>query len=264
MTPVGQATMLSHARGAVKSFAPSLTFRVLLFAIVVASRAPALAPSNPNDQQRVWLPASPSGAFAGEVSYVFDSVLNTTTASYVAPLRPEGLLRRILFPTPTVHTIKATYQFHGRVAWRVPDSVNLTFVSDEYDLAPSGNEFFFGTAAAMTVRFGKGGPQILRRVSQRIQLDTSSPATLNRVESRLGRQRSMQIPAIERTHLTRIATTSLSICEFLALVDRRAIDGTVGGLEFTLNLKVVAGLKRFAAEMLPDLSQERSIDCTSK
>jgi hypothetical protein len=263
-TPVGHATMPSHTRGAVQLSAASITLRVLLIALVVSSRATAFAPSNPNDQQRVWLPASPNGAFAGEVSSVFDSVLNKTTATYVAPLRSEGLLRRILFPTPTVHTIKATYEFRGRIASHVPDSVHLTFVSDEYNAAPPRNEFFCGSAQEMTIRFGQAAPQNLLRVSQRIQLDSSSPATINRVEFSSGRQPSIQIPAIELAHVTRTATASLSICEFLALVDRRAIDGTVGGLEFTLNREVVAGLKLFAAKMLPDVTQERSIDCTSK
>jgi hypothetical protein len=267
--------MLTHAHGAVHRLLPSTAFHILLIAFGISSRASALALSN-SEQQRALPPTISSEAFTGEISYQFDSVLNKTTATYIAPLSSGGLLHRIFFPTPTVHTIKATYEFDGRRPSHVPDSVRVTFVSDEYTPTPNHTpspataptpaaaEFFYGLQPEIAIRFGGGPAHRLVGVSQRVQLDSGFRPTTNRIGSKADNEPLMQMPLIEQAHITRTATASLSICEFLSLIERSAVDGTVGGLEFTLNQKVVAGLKLFAAEMLPDVAQERSVDCTSK
>ena len=262
-TPVRQVTMLSHARRYVQWVAQRFAFSALLLATVTTSPARALATND--DQQRMWRPVASSEAFAGEITYEFDSVLNQTTATYVAPLRNGGLLHRILFLTPTVHTIKASYQFDGRIRSRVPDSVRLMFVSDEYVSAP-GSETPFGPPPDISIRFGQAVATSLVRVSQRIEVDSNSPALAHRIDYSAGKQamQMMELPSTKGAHITRRATALLSICEFLSLLDREVVDGTVAGVAFTLNHKVVTGLKVFAAEMLPDPSQQRPIDCTSK
>jgi hypothetical protein len=47
------------------------------------------------------------------------------------------------------------------------------------------------------------------------------------------------------------------------MIDQSEIRGTVGGLDFEVNHSVVAGLNRFAAEMLSP-EAERFIDCARK
>jgi hypothetical protein len=79
------------------------------------------------------------------------------------------------------------------------------------------------------------------------------------------RVRLPSAPAEEfEAHVSRKATALFSICEFLSLIDQREVQGTVAGLDFTLNRRVLTGLRLFAAQMLPDGAEERSIDCTPK
>src|SRR2546423_1890270 len=75
----------------------------LVMAMLLAQHR-VFASSYEADQQRTSLPALRSEAFTGEITYEFDSVLNQTTATFVAPLGKRDLLHRI-FSQPTVHTI---------------------------------------------------------------------------------------------------------------------------------------------------------------
>lgn len=240
------------ARLAVSSF---------VIAVLLTPRAPAFASSHEDDQQRLGLPGAPVEAFAGEITYEFDSISNTTTATYVAPLGHRGLMHGILFAAPTVHTITVTYQFAGRIASHVPDTLRLVLESDDYVDPGSANPFVFGTEPIISIGIGGRSFQHSISVSQRIQLETGPPAQPDRMLLPDGRPEHTQRPQVERAHVRQRATSWFSSCEFLSMIDEREIRGTVAGVDFSLNHDVVTGLKLLAAEMLPETAQQRSIDC---
>lgn len=231
--------------------------------MLVVPWAPAFASSDENDQQRAWLPSVPNEAFAGEISYNFDSVLNKTTATYIAPLGKRDFLHRVFFAAPTVHTIIASYEFAGRIASHIPDTIRVRLQSDEYIAAISENQYVLGTERTLTIDLGARAVQHYLSLSQRIELDSS----LRMARPAVGmtpRTQGPFSPQIKQAHVTRTATTWVSTCEFLSMIDQREIRGTVAGQNFTLNGEVVAGLRLFAATILPDSARNRSIDCSSR
>ena len=64
-----------------------VTISVILLAMFLTPSKPAYASSDESAQERLSLPSAPTEAFAGEIRYDFDSVLNTTTASYCSTRR---------------------------------------------------------------------------------------------------------------------------------------------------------------------------------
>ena len=232
-----------------------------VIALLVTPRAPVFASSHEDEQQHVGLPATPVETFAGEITYEFDSVLNKTTATYVAPLQNRGLVRQILFGAPTVHTITVAYQFAGRIASRVPDTIRVELDSDDYIDPASTNPFVFVPQPIMSIGIDGRAVQHSLSISQRIELETASPAHNYRVVTPNGYPQPIQLPRIERAHVKRKATSWFSSCEFLSMLDEHEIRGTVAGQNFTLDREVVTGLKLLAAGMLPDSEPRRSIDC---
>lgn len=263
ITPSLKPMSLSHRASAQTQRVALVAISVALIAMFLTPWTPVLASSDENYQQpRTWLPAPPVEAFAGQISYDFDSVLNKTTATYTAPLGKRDFLHRVFLSPPTVHTITASYVFAGRIPSRVPDTIRVRFESDEYiDIAP-GSQLSPVNERAMTIDLGEhAAVQHYLSLSQRIQIDSSPRTALNRVGSGVHGQDSFRLLQVRQAHVKRRATTWLSTCEFLSLINQREIRGTVAGLEFTLNHDVVAGLNLFAARMLPDSAQERSVPC---
>jgi hypothetical protein len=235
---------------------------VVLVAMVLTPWRPACASPDENDQQRLSLPAAPIDVFAGEITYDFDSVLNETTASYTAALGKRDFLHRIFFSTPTVHTISASYVFAGRIASRVPDTIRVRLESDEYTGVNSGFEFDLAHRV-MTLDLGEHAGQHYLSLSQGIEIDSTSRTLSNRLGVAGRAQDDLRLIEIKRARVRRRATTWLSACDFLSLIDQPEVRGTVAGLDFFLNREVVTGLRMFAAKMLPDRARERSVDCSS-
>jgi hypothetical protein len=255
---------LSHRAWAQEQCGDSLVAISLLIAVLAAPLASAFAGSDENAQQRFSLPSAPTEAFAGQISYDFDSVLNKTTASYTASLGKRGLLHRIFFPSPAVHTITASYVFVGRIASRVPDTIRVRLESDEYLVDTVGGEFALGYGRVMTLDVGERAVQHSLSVSQRIEIDSTPRQAPNRLGASARAQDSFRLLQVRQTHIKRRATAWFSTCEFLSLINQREIRGTVAGLDFTVNPEVVTGLNLFAAKMLPDSAMERSVDCSPK
>lgn len=235
-----------------------------LVAMFFTPWGPVFASSPEDDQQRVWLPSAPVEAFAGEITYEFDSASNKTTATYVAPLGSRSLLHHVFFGAPTVHTITVSYQFAGRISSHVPDTVRMVLDADEYIDAALADRFPLENEPIITFGIGGHAVQHSLSVSQRIEVEAGSSAQSGSVVMRGGYQQPAQLPQIDRAHVRLKATSWLAGCEFLSMIDEREIRGTVAGVDFTLNHEVVTGLKVLAAEMLPDSGQQRSIDCTAK
>lgn len=237
---------------------------VLLLAIFLTPWTPVYARSDGSAQQRIWLPSAPVEAFAGEIRFDFDSVLNKTTVSYTAPLGKRDFLHRVFLATPTVHTISASYEFAGRISSHVPDTIRVRLESDEYMVATPENRFGLGTERTMTIDVGEHPVQRYLSLSQRIELDSNSRTGSSRLGSGGRAQDSFRLAEVRQVHVKRRATAGFTTCEFLSLINQREIRGTVAGLEFTVNREVIIGLNLFAAKMLPDSAQDRSVDCRSR
>ncbi len=212
------------------------------------------------------LPSAPAEA-RGEISYEFDSVLNQTTATYVAPLGKRDLVHR-LFATPRVHTIIATYRFNGRIESHPPDTISVLLESDDYAQLNPDSRFVIVTQRTLNIAVGDRMVEHSLHVSQRVELEPQPRRGQENAVFAPGRQRfeqpaQTQLAQTELARVRRKATAWFSICEFLALIDQREIRGTVAGLDFTLNPAVVAGLNRFASGMLPD-NVPRFVDCAEK
>ena len=228
--------------------------------LLLCPLAAAFAKSE-DEQQRMWLPSSPAEA-RGDITYEFDSVLNQTTATFVAPLGQRDLVHR-LFSTPTVHTIIARYEIRGRIASHLPDTIGVVLESDEYVEPSLDSRFMIPTQRTLNVGVGTRVIEHSLSVAQRIQLETRARRMADNLVFGPEHQRYAEPMPSQLAHVTRKATAGFSICEFLSLIDQREIHGTVAGLDFTVNPAVVAGLNRFASEMLPD-DAPRFIDCVEK
>jgi hypothetical protein len=205
------------------------------------------------------LPAAPEENFApqkllsveqasGEIEYAFDTVSNRTSVVFVASLESRSAWRRVLLGTPAVHTIRAAYEFSGRIRSRAPDTIRISLLSDEYIVAQADR-----------LPFGEPGPVLSIMLSDttvaRYAVGTAarremSPARLVNAPSSASMQQSRIIielpPTLQEIHISRTATASLPLCDFLGLINREQVRGNVGGLQFTLDSGVIAGLRDFA------------------
>ncbi|HJQ09756.1 MAG TPA: hypothetical protein VJ840_01875 [Gemmatimonadaceae bacterium] len=210
----------------------------------------AFASLDQDEQQYTSLPGIRSEAFTGEIAYEFDSVLNQTTATFVAPLGKRDLLHR-LFAVPTVHTLVVSYHFTGRVAADLPDSIRVRLESDAYVDSTSSHWFDVLGERTLDIAVGESTVQHSLSISQRIELDTHAGGISQNTVVAPDRQRFLQVRQTPLARVRRRATAWFSICEFLAMIAQPEIHGTVGGLGFSVSHEVVAGLNRFAAEMQP-------------
>ena len=185
---------------------------------------------------------------SGEIEYAFDSVSNKTAVVFVAALEPRSAWRRVLFGTPVVHTIRAAYDFDGRTQSRAPDTIRISLLSDEYIVAQADR-----------LPFGEPGPVLSIVLSDttvaRYAVGTAtrremSPARLINPPSSFSMQQPRTIiqlpPTIQEIHISRTATASLPLCDFLGLINREQVRGNVGGLQFTIDSGIIAGLRHFS------------------
>ena len=221
------------------------------------------SPTENDAQQRIFLPASPSEAFSGEIEYDFDTLRNVTRARFQASLDAHGILGRMFLPAPTVHTIIATYQFAGRSITRVPDSIRISFLSDEYveqsreertELPPAVRPLLELNTARMHARYGIAFAQ--RMVSK------SGDSILQERLHLQDRHMPVQMLQTRQVQITRTATSFLSICEFVELISEEDVKGTVASLDFALSHRVIAGLREFASQMKPNEVGTASVSCT--
>jgi hypothetical protein len=232
-------------------------FISLVMAMLLAPHQ-VFANSHAADEQGTWLPALRSEAFTGEIVYDFDSVLNQTTAMFIAPLGKRDLLHR-LFSQPTVHTIVVSYRFNGRVASHLPDTIRVRLEADDYVDTVSLSRFGVLADRTLTIGVGDRMEQHSLSISQDVEVETLPRVIQENMVVATDRQRFVRVRQTQ-ARIRRRATAWLSACDFLSMIDQTEIRGTVGGLDFNLNHLVVAGLDRFAAEMLP-ASRQRFIEC---
>ncbi|HEX6626649.1 MAG TPA: hypothetical protein VF105_01725 [Gemmatimonadaceae bacterium] len=234
----------------------------LAFAVAVPLNAIWGSPTDTDSQQRILLPSAPAEAFAGEIEYDFDTVFNVTHARYQASLDARGIMARMFLSPPTVHTIVANYQFPGRRVTRVPASVRISLVSDEYVEQPPEPQAAMRNARPllelnMPHAHASYGIAYAERIVSRSG-DSLSPG------SRFPQDRHMpvQTARTQLVQITRTATSLLTMCEFLALISEDDVKGTVAGLDFELDRRVIAGLREFASQMKPNEVGTASVSCS--
>jgi hypothetical protein len=132
--------------------------------------------------------------------------------------------------------------------------------SDDYVDAASLNRFDILTDPTLTIAVGDRIDQHSLSVSQHVKLETRPRAIPENMVVAPDQYPFVRVRELPQARITRRATAWLSACEFLSMINQPEIQGTVDGLDFNLNQLVVAGLDRFAAQMLPADAQ-RFINC---
>jgi len=240
----------------------NLTF--LLASLVLSLPSPVFARSQQADQRYSASGSASTERFVGDITYEFDSVFNRTIATYRAPLGKRDFFHRVFFPPPTVRRITASYEFPGRIPTLVPDSIRVVFESEEYIAVTSGSRLALATEHDITIGRGDDAVRHPLLLSRRIEVDSGPGRLANSVVFNPRGEPFIQLPQIKEVRVESRATASLSLCEFLWLTGQGDMRGTVAGLDFTLEPAVLAGLRVFAMEMLPNDADRRSTDCRKK
>jgi hypothetical protein len=142
------------------------------------------------------------------------------------------------------------YEFTGRSDRVAAQSIQLTLVSDEYRDASVPESL---RSQAMPMLVIPAGETEFRYTVDVLQLTAVQPIAPARVYRDLNNNGPFRPASISDGHLQmriqRAATASLSLCDFLRLVNARELRGTVAGLDFHAGDEVLAGLRQFVAEM---------------
>src|SRR4051812_14945193 len=271
--PEGQpmSVLLIRARARQRRFV-AFTFAPILvpFALLIPAAMRGMPDASTIAPQRTWQPPATAEAFSGEMQYEFDSTLNRTSARFVVALGSRGIVHKIFFSNPVVHTLVVSYKYAGMRASRGPDTVRVSFKSDEYTYSAVENGAFPAMDAYLEIALGEQRLTYPLAIAQRTEV-TATPAARNhegaylRGDAPLGRS----APSMVEIHVARTATAWLPICDFLELTNQQEIRGSVAGLEFSLDREAVAGLRRFAAEMGEAVTKKLEagrgvIDCTGR
>ena len=252
---------LHSPRHHAKRFARATALLSLAFSVAVPVEKIWGSPTEDDSQQQVFLPSVADEPFSGEIQYDFDTVLNLTKARFQASLDAHGGFGRIFFSTPAVHTVIATYEFAGRSLNHVPDSVRMSFVSDEYVEQTQEERGALPTLRPiLELNLGHVLASYGIAVAQRTESRSAESVVPDRhlpTENHI----VQQMPPTRQVRTSRTATSLFSICEFLALISEQDVKGTVAGLDFAMNHRVIAGLRAFASEMKPNDVGAANVNC---
>jgi hypothetical protein len=252
---------LHRARSDAKRLVTATALLGLAFALTIPLGETWGSPTDADSQQRLSLPAAPGEPFSGEIEYEFDTLLNVTKARFHASLDTHGVLGRMFLSAPAVHTVIATYRFAGRTVNRVPDSVRISFVSDEYaEQVPEERNTMPAARPILELNLGHTLARYGLAVAQRTawkSVESEVPHRLLPTENHI----AQQMPPTLQVRTSRTSTSLLSLCEFLALISEREVNGTVAGLDFALNHRVITGLRVFASEMKSNEVGAANVSC---
>ena len=247
-----------------------LTLAVIVVALLIPRAAIRAMPEATIAPQRTWQPPSAAETFAGEIHYEFDTALNKTSARFVVPLGSRGIVHKIFFSTPVVHTLIVSYKYAGMRSSRSPDTVRLSFKSDEYAYSGVENSLPPAMEAYLTIDLGAQRRTYPLAIAQRTEVThKSDPRNREGVYLRGTNPLGQSSPSMVEVHVARMATAWLSICDFLELTNETEFHGSVGGLAFSLDRQAVAGLREFAAQMAgagagPPEAGSAVMDCSAR
>jgi hypothetical protein len=237
--------------------------RIGLSALVLALgvRTASALPQISGNERRVAIPVSESAAFFGEIEYTFDTALNKTRARFQSSLGSSNVVLRVLLGPPTVHTLIAVYDFRGRVLPNHPDSVRISLISDEIRQTPASYVPSVGTIPILLVSVGDTVVRYPLGIAQRTEEWMVPNGGMNISRPSQGEEPPHYSQLPRQLHIERTATAWIPICDFLALVYAKGVHGTVAGLDFDLNERVISGLREFAATMNPSGAVRDGINC---
>src|SRR3954471_14089042 len=130
LPPVG-CTMLWTFRSGLVGLALALPF----------GRASAIVvPQENRSELRARAAIADAAPLNGEIQYDFDTAVNKTRARFTSSLIHGHSFLSIIRGRPPVHTIIAVYQLAGRAAGSWPESVQLSFLSEEFKQLESENQ----------------------------------------------------------------------------------------------------------------------------
>jgi hypothetical protein len=236
---------------------------VLLFALPVNSALGSV--QEKLNESRVSLPAAADKGFSGEIGYAFDTALNVSTVRFNSSLAPRGVFARMFRSSPVVHTLTAVYEFVGRRRADAPDSIRISFISDEFSDASLGNALPPVPAPVLTITLGDSVVRFPLGISQKTEVWWPHDSVLR--AARLDRDVGPGINLNARPpqmHVTRNATLRVSACAFFGLIAGKDLHGTVADLPFELNEDVIAGLREFAAGMASDSAARNGQSCRNR
>jgi hypothetical protein len=235
----------------------------LLLALPVSSALASV--QDKLNESRVSLPASADRVFSGEIGYAFDTALNMSTVRFTTSLAPRGIFARMFRTSPAIHTLTAAYEFVGRGRADAPDSIRLSFISDEFSDAPPGNALPRIPDPALTITLGDSMARFPLGISQKTEVWWPHDSVLRaaRLDRDVGAGINFNVrPA--QMHVTRNSTMRVSACAFFGLIAEKDIHGTAAGLPFELNEDVIAGLREFAAGMSSGAAARSGASCHSR
>jgi hypothetical protein len=217
------------------------------------------------NESRVSLPAAAENGFAGEIGYAFDTALNISTVRFKTSLAPRGIFARMFRSSPAVHTLTAAYEFAGRGRANAPDSIRMSFVSDEFSDAPPGNAPPRISEPVLTITLGDSMARFSLGISQKTEVWWPHDSVLRAARSDRDVGAGINFNARPpQMHVTRNATMRISVCAFFGLIAAKDLHGTAAGLPFELNEDVIAGLREFAAGMSSDTAAPNGASCHNK
>jgi hypothetical protein len=184
------------------------------------------------------------------MDYVFDTALNQTSARFRSSLARGNVFFRVLAGAPPVHTLVAIYEFAGRTPRSLPATIRVSLMSDEFEESAPAYRPSAGPEPVLVITFGDRIARYPLGIAQRIEERSASDAVSQVPQLRRGedpRTNSPQGPG--QLHIERTATAWIPVCDFFILVQGTTAHGTVAGVEFDLNERVVSGLRQFAATM---------------
>jgi hypothetical protein len=235
----------------------------LMFALPVSSALGSV--QDKLNEARVALPASAENGFAGEIGYAFDTALNMSTVRFKTSLAPRGIFARMFRSSPAVHTLTAAYEFAGRGRANAPDSIRISFVSDEFSDAPPGNALPQIPQPVLTITLGDSMARFRLGISQKTEVWWPHDSVLRAARSDRDVGAGINFNARPpQMHVTRNATVRLSACAFFGLIAGKNPHGTAAGLPFELNEDVIAGLREFAAGMSSYTAAPNGATCRNR
>jgi hypothetical protein len=217
------------------------------------------------NESRVSLPAAAEKGFSGEMEYAFDTALNMSTVRFNSSLAPRGFFARMFRSSPAVHTLTAKYEFVGRRRADAPDSIRISFISDEFSDASTGNALPPIPAPILTITLGDSMVRFPLGISQKTEVWWPHDSVLRAARSDRDVGPGINLYARPpQMHVTRNATLRVSACTFFGLIAGKDVHGTVAGLPFELNEDVIAGLREFAAGMSSDSAPRNGASCRTR
>jgi hypothetical protein len=228
----------------------------LALALPYGGASAIVVPQENRSEMRARSAIAEAAPLNGEIQFDYDTALNKTRARFTSSLVHGHNFLGVIRGRPPVHTIIAVYQFAGRAAGSWPESVQLSFVSEEFrqlvsEYPPARHlvPIFAITLRDSLVRYPVG-------VAQRTEILAPSNTITTDDRGPIGAGNVLILPTVPaQARIERTATVRIPVCDFLLLIRSSTVRGSIVGLDFELDERVLAGLREFAGRLSASSSQ---------